>query len=53
MVENKKGLYQKDKLHGIGIANLKRRLALIYPDRHFFDIEESERSYKATLTIKW
>lgn len=53
IAENKKGQYQKDKLHGIGIANLKRRLALIYPDRHFFDIEESERSYKATLKIKW
>ena len=53
IVENKKGPYQKDKLHGIEIANLKRLLALIYPDRHFFDIEESERSYKATLTIKW
>ena len=53
VVENKKGQYQKDKLHGIGITNLKRRLALIYPNRYSFDIAESERSYKATLTIKW
>lgn len=53
MVENKKGQYQQDKPDGIGIANLKRRLALIYPNRYFFDIEESSTSYKATLKIKW
>lgn len=53
VVENKKGAYQKDELHGIGIANLRRRLELIYPNRYFFDIKESEQSYKATLTIIW
>ncbi|MBL0145377.1 MAG: hypothetical protein IPP48_06095 [Chitinophagaceae bacterium] len=53
IVENKKGQQQKDKLYGIGIANLKRRLELIYPNRYYFDIEESEKSYKAIIKIKW
>jgi two-component system LytT family sensor kinase len=53
IVENKKGQYQKDKVSGIGITNLKRRLELIYPNRYFLDTEENEKSYKATLKIKW
>jgi two-component system, LytTR family, sensor kinase len=51
--ENKKGQYQKDKVNGIGITNLKRRLELIYPNRYLFDIEDNKKSYKATLKIKW
>lgn len=53
VVENKKGQYQKDIHSGVGIANLKRRLELIYPNRYLFEIDETEKSYKATLNIKW
>ncbi|WP_172637558.1 sensor histidine kinase [Sediminibacterium salmoneum] len=53
IIENKKGQHQKDQLSGIGIANLKRRLELIYPKRYYFNIEESDVSYKTTLKIKW
>ena len=36
---------------GIGIDNLKKRLTLLYPDRHQYTIEEKEGKYIAQLTI--
>ncbi len=36
---------------GLGLKNLKRRLALIYPNAHTLDIEKSKGNYKATLRI--
>ncbi|GJH39613.1 sensor histidine kinase [Capnocytophaga sp. HP1101] len=36
---------------GIGIDNLKKRLALLYPERHKYVIEEREGKYIAQLTI--
>lgn len=50
-VENKKGNYEKDAVSGIGINNLKRRLALIYPGNYQIEITESETCYKTSLSI--
>lgn len=36
---------------GIGIDNLKKRLTLLYPQRHQYTIEEKEGKYIAQLTI--
>lgn len=36
---------------GIGIENLKRRLELLYPDRHALIIESKEGSFNAELTV--
>ena len=36
---------------GIGIDNLKKRLTLLYPERHQYTIEEKEGRYIAQLTI--
>ena len=36
---------------GIGIDNLKKRLTLLYPQRHQYTIEEREGKYIAQLTI--
>lgn len=36
---------------GIGIDNLKKRLTLLYPERHQYTIEEKEGKYMAQLTI--
>jgi hypothetical protein len=36
---------------GIGLDNLKQRLALQYPERHQLSIEQSADSYRATLKI--
>jgi hypothetical protein len=36
---------------GLGIANAKNRLQLIYPDRHTLDISETEQQFTVTLKI--
>src|SRR5580698_4277471 len=37
---------------GIGIANAKRRLALIYPQKHELTIKESDDYYEVTLKLQ-
>jgi LytS/YehU family sensor histidine kinase len=41
----------KNNHEGIGLRNVKRRLELLYPDRHDLSIEEKPASYKITLTL--
>ncbi|WP_395377004.1 sensor histidine kinase [Marinicella sp. W31] len=52
---NTKPRYQKqpnaDK-EPIGLANLRKQLALIYPQNHDLMIEESDRSFRITLEIQ-
>lgn len=36
---------------GIGLQNAKKRLALLYPNKHDFKISKSANSYKITLNI--
>jgi len=42
----------KDESSGIGLANVRRRLELLYPDQHELKIDEKEDSYLVELTIK-
>lgn len=37
---------------GIGIANVKRRLELLYPGKHALSIQNSERSFEVTLNLE-
>lgn len=37
---------------GLGLANVKRRLALLYQDRHSIKAEDSSQTYSLSLTIK-
>ena len=37
---------------GIGLQNAKKRLALLYPDRHELNIEKSDNLYSINLTLK-
>lgn len=37
--------------NGVGLENLKKRLILLYPNRHKIDLQQSENSYTATLSI--
>lgn len=38
--------------HGIGLEQVKRRLELLYPDRHTWDIETNDDIYISKLTLK-
>ncbi|MCC9167489.1 sensor histidine kinase [Pontibacter harenae] len=43
--------HKKREYGGIGLENLKRRLNLLYPNRHKLSLEEKEGAFYATLTI--
>lgn len=40
-----------EKSSGLGIANVKRRLELLYPERHILKITEQENEYRVELTL--
>jgi two-component system, LytTR family, sensor kinase len=42
----------KDEASGIGLDNVKKRLALLYPDKHTLKIEATENMYTTNLQIK-
>jgi two-component system, LytTR family, sensor kinase len=42
----------KDAASGIGLDNVKKRLALLYPDKHTLSIEIKENIYTSNLQIK-
>ena len=44
-------IISKDKTGGVGMENVKKRLALIYPERHKLEIKSDAASYTATLEI--
>jgi LytS/YehU family sensor histidine kinase len=37
---------------GIGIANVKRRLELLYPDKHVLAIQNNDHFYEVTLNLE-
>ncbi len=37
---------------GIGLSNAKKRLSLIYPNRHTLKVEDKEEEYSVDLTLK-
>ena len=51
-VSNKKNQDQKDKTGGIGLNNVRRRLELMYPDRHQLKIIDNEEHYNVNLLLK-
>lgn len=50
-VENTKSHDNKDKTSGIGLTNLRRRLQLGYPEKHTFDVTDSENYYTSELFL--
>ncbi len=42
----------QDRVGGIGLKNVQRRLAITYPDRHELTIEDDGETYKSHLKIK-
>jgi two-component system LytT family sensor kinase len=51
-VFNRKNKDYKDKTGGIGLTNVQRRLALIYPDRHELRIIDENDTFTVHLNIK-
>lgn len=49
---NAKGTGKKDKGGGIGLANIKRRLELLYPGRHTLDIQDTQNSFTINLELQ-
>lgn len=43
--------YTKDSLGGVGLKNVKKRLELIYPDKHDLQILEDDQEYRVELTL--
>ncbi|WP_316736227.1 sensor histidine kinase [Pedobacter aquatilis] len=50
-VSNKISHAQKDHSSGVGLANIHRRLDLIYPEKHDLLIANNGNTYKTTLII--
>lgn len=42
----------KDGVGGIGLENVKKRLAILYPNKHSLKIVENETSFKINLKLK-
>ncbi|MGB0870720.1 MAG: sensor histidine kinase [Flavobacteriales bacterium] len=41
----------KDKVGGIGLANVSRRLELLYPNKHHLDIKSDENTFSVNLKL--
>lgn len=52
-VSNKKNHDQKDQTGGIGLANVQRRLALIYPEKYQLQIIDENDTFTVTLKLNW
>lgn len=51
-VENSKPSILAASSGGVGLKNMTKRLNLLYPGRHELDIEETENTYRAILTLQ-
>lgn len=54
-IKNNKGQIddmEEGKYGGIGLENVKRRLALIYPNKHDFQVNETEIEFEVKVTIR-
>lgn len=50
-IANKKGDFYKDKVGGIGLENIKKRLQLIYPDNYTFETSMKDDTFNVHLII--
>ena len=48
---NKIGTHHKDKIGGIGLENLQKRLELLYPQNHTFKITNNSQVFSLDITI--
>ncbi|MHB0753710.1 sensor histidine kinase [Polaribacter sp. M15] len=52
VIENNFEIQQTSNHKGIGLKNLKRRLALVYPKKHSLSLDVNNTIYKVTLSLK-
>lgn len=52
VIENNFELQQAANTEGIGLKNLKRRLDLVYPNKHKLSFDVNTNSYKVKLSLK-
>ena len=45
------GSYQADRVGGIGLANVRKRLQLLYPGRHAFTVDRSATTFTVRLSL--
>jgi two-component system, LytTR family, sensor kinase len=50
-VKNTKASKQKDALGGVGLSNIRRRLELLYPNRHSLNIQDHPQHFTINLQI--
>lgn len=50
-IENSKGRQEKQENGGIGLKNIRERLALIYPKRHKLAIDDAERVFSVRMEV--
>ena len=43
--------FTKDKVGGIGLQNVRRRLELLYPEKHQLSIKDTEESFEVDLVL--
>ena len=50
-VENRISQHQKDATTGVGLPNIRRRLALLYPGRHTLAVHDDGTTYRTSLAL--
>jgi two-component system LytT family sensor kinase len=50
-VENRISQHQKDATTGVGLPNIRRRLALLYPGRHTLAVHDDGTTYRTRLAL--
>src|SRR5690606_14633999 len=54
-IENSRNpILKKEESHsnGVGLKNVRKRLDLIYPEKHMLNIDEKEETFSVNLTLQ-
>jgi two-component system, LytTR family, sensor kinase len=51
LIDNYNNYYQKDKVGGIGVPNVKKRLDLLYANKYTLDIDHTKERYILNLNL--
>lgn len=51
-VSNRISQHQKDATTGVGLPNIRRRLALLYPGRHTLRVHDDGQTYRTQLALQ-